>query len=137
MYDMNQIIVVGSTLGELHLFKVNALHFDKDFLLENLNLDRMCYSKSISGHTTFVNQLEVHKAGYFYTTGMHDECVFQWKYIEESPFWDLDFLEIDINKPDILLEVLPKDKFENLIDKVRKSLFNCLTQWKTGSAAEK
>ena len=118
MSHANSALITGSMIGELHFFKENALHFDKDFLIERLDLEKMCYSKSVPAHVSFVNQLEVHKAGYLFSSGIHDECVMQWRYVEEEPYWDLDYRDIDVSKPDLFNEVPPKDKFENLCEKV-------------------
>jgi len=71
-------------------------------------------SKGLPAHVSFVNQVEMtNNITYALTTGIHDECIMQWKVIAESNTWDLDYNEYDLNdQVDLIQEVLPKDKFK-------------------------
>lgn len=138
MCHIDKYVVIGSANGELHCLRANALQVDKEFVTgisvfflseglitftsENLTTAKMCASKTLAAHTTFVNQIELHRSGYLFTTGMEDECILQWKIEEEKPLWDKDFLDFDISKSDALElkygELPDREKFQKLFNEI-------------------
>jgi WD40 repeat protein len=56
---------------------------------------------------------------YLFSTGMNDQCVFQWKIMVSEKFWELDHLDYEIAREDVFLaEVEPKDKYLSIIDEL-------------------
>jgi hypothetical protein len=51
--------------------------------MESIPRDKMCLAKSYSGHISFVNQCETNSKNqeYLFTTGVHDESIFKWKFV--------------------------------------------------------
>ena len=85
-----------------------------------MNKSRLCQSKSYSGHVSFVNQIEMDSAGdLLFTSGINDECVFQWKVNKSKKYWEMDHLDYDINREDVFFaEVEPQDKFTTIIEQL-------------------
>ncbi len=131
MFNYSTFIVAGSTIGDIHLFRERALDFEKDptigkkliiekffsLCLENIEAEKMCMSKTYNAHVSFVNQTEI-KGRYLFSTGMHDGCVIQWKFVEEEENWEADFRDFTLDQPDPFLELPPKDKFDNLMNEI-------------------
>lgn len=121
MVDIYPMLICGSMNGDLHFVKASCLYSEPDFLLlENLPKEKMCLSKSYPSHISFVDQIELYKARDknrkdLFTTGLSDEAVFKWRLEEESPYWDIDNFDLDIDQIDVFSEIIPKDKFQNLI----------------------
>lgn len=69
---------------------------------------------------TYVNQIEIDSSNtQLFTTGINDQCVFQWKVFQSNKYWDLDFVDYDITKEDVFLaEVEPKLKYHSIIDEL-------------------
>ena len=78
--------------------------------MESIPREKMCLAKSYAGHISFVNQCETNPKNqeYLFTTGIHDECVIKWKFVQEELLWDLDNLEYQPTHPDIFSEIIPK-----------------------------
>lgn len=51
-------IICGSQNGDLHFVKLTALFYEKDFIIENIQLNKMCLGKSYAAHASFLNQIE-------------------------------------------------------------------------------
>lgn len=75
----------------------------------------MCMSKTYNAHVSFVNQVES-KGSYLFSTGIHDGCVMQWKFIEEEEQWEADFRDFNLDQNDPFLELPTKDEFSKLIN---------------------
>ena len=119
-YLMN--LFLGSINGDIHIVKKTALYFEKDGIADNINKSRLCQSKSYIGHVSFVNQIEIDSKETsrelcLYTTGINDQCVFQWSIQIAELYWDLDHMPHDITKEDVFMgEVEPHDKFFNIMN---------------------
>lgn len=118
IYDFNPFLVLGDIEGNIHISKLIALSFEKNKIAENINKSRLCQSKAFAGHVSFVNQIEVNMNGdSLFTTGINDQCVFQWKIHKAKKVWEMDHLDYDINREDIFFsEVEPKDKYTTAIE---------------------
>lgn len=94
-----QFLATGSIKGDLHFVKNSCLSGDKDFVTENIPKEKMFLAKSYAGHVSFVNQIEANPSNpnYLFTSGIADECVFKWKFVQEEQLWDLDFLEYKLD----------------------------------------
>jgi hypothetical protein len=59
----------------------------------------MCLAKSYSAHVSFVNQCETTPGNidYLFTTGITDECIMKWRFMQEGQFWDLDNLDYKLD----------------------------------------
>lgn len=119
---LGEYLILGGTQGDLHIVRRICLSFDKNETADNITKNRMCQSKNYQGHVSFVNQIELDKDHtHLFTTGMNDQCVFQWSISQSNKFWDLDFVEYDITKEDVFLaEVEPKTKYNSIIDEMLK-----------------
>ena len=121
MMDIYPILICGSMNGDLHFVKSSCLYSDPDFLLlDNLPKKKMCLSKSYPSHISFVDQIELYTAKDknkkdLFTTGLSDEAILKWRLDEESPYWDVDNLDHDIDQIDVFSEMIPEDKFNNLM----------------------
>ena len=124
MMDIYPILICGSMNGDLHFVKSSCLNTDPDFLLlDNLPKKKMCLAKSYPAHVSFVDQIELYKAKDknkkdLFTTGLSDESIFKWRLDEESPYWDVDNIEHDIDQIDVFSEMIPEDKFITLIEEL-------------------
>lgn len=120
MVDIYPILICGSMNGDLHFVKAACLYTEPDFMLsENLPKWKMCMSKSYPSHISFVDQIELYKARDknrkdLFTTGLSDEAILKWRLDEESPYWDIDNFDHDIDQIDVFSEIVPQDKFKNL-----------------------
>lgn len=99
--------------------------------MESIPKDKMCLAKTYAAHISFVNQCKTNKKNqdYLFTTGIHDECIFKWKFIYEELLWDLDNLEYQSNHPDIFSEIIPRQQFNEVIEKelpLRKKISDVL-----------
>ena len=133
MLDIYPILICGSMNGDLHFVKSSCLYSEPDFLLlENLPKEKMCLAKSYPSHISFVDQIEIYKAKDknkkdLFTTGLSDETILKWRLEEESPYWDVDNIEHDIDQIDVFSEMIPFDKFQNLMKELlplREEIFD-------------
>lgn len=113
-------MILGDIEGNIHISKLIALSFEKNKIAENINKSRLCQSKSYAGHVSFVNQIEINSNGdSLFTTGINDQCVFQWKIHKAKKVWELDHIDYDVNKEDIFFnEVDPKDQYTTSIEQL-------------------
>lgn len=121
---------LGSVNGEIFIVKNEFFSFDEVTVPEKLPLSVYCQGKMLQGHVSFVNQVleKVSKRKkYLFTTGIHDEAIFQWEIKEAKPSWELDhFQEYDKKVDDFfLMESDTRQKFDILVQEVhplRKSI---------------
>jgi len=50
-----EYFICGSQNGDLHFVKLSALFYEKDFIIENVSMNRMCLGKSYAAHASFIN----------------------------------------------------------------------------------
>ena len=98
------------------MVKQSCLVSEMDLKMEEISKDKMCLAKSYAAHTSFVNQCETNTKNqeFLFTTGVNDECVIKWKFVQEEQLWDLDNLEYQKDHPDVFSEMLPFNEFEQM-----------------------
>lgn len=78
----------------------------------------MCQVRTYKGHVTYVNQIEMDNK-YLFTTGINDQCVFQWGLHESKKEFDLDFMNYDTKKSDVFLaEIENREKYTSIVDEL-------------------
>jgi WD40 repeat protein len=117
---LTEYMFLGGTNGEIFIAKLIALSFDKNESADNIQKNRMCQARSYQAHVTFVNQIELDcTSNRLFTTGINDQCVFQWNISGSEDYWELDFNEYDMSVKDVFLaEVDPKEKYHSMIDEL-------------------
>ena len=118
--SLGEYLFLGGTHGDIHISRRICLSFDKNEIADNITKNRMCQAKSYQGHVSYVNQIETDSSNtHLFTTGINDQCVFQWTITQSNKYWDLDFVDYDITKEDVFLaEVEPKLKYHSIIDEL-------------------
>lgn len=109
--NLQGIALLGSKNGDIYLVKKSMLGmFRYDSVQKESNLFQ---AKRFPGHTSFVNQIEFAKdKRLLFTTGIDDECVFQWE-ISPEVKTDLDHLDgIEMQDKYNLHEVEDKESFK-------------------------
>ena len=111
---------LGSVDGEIFIVKNDFFMFDEVTVPEKLPLSVYCQGKMLRGHVSFVNQV-VEKTSkrqkHLFSTGIHDEAIFQWEVHEAESAWELDhFQEYDKQVDDFfLMENDSRQKFDIMV----------------------
>lgn len=109
----NTLIVSGNESGLIHIFEKKALELDQSEIahydIENIPNNSMYLSRTFSGHTSSINCIDkTSDNSYIFTSCENEQCIFQFRFIEEDLFSDLDFF---------LLPML-RDPFNDVIGKL-------------------
>lgn len=117
--NFSEFLVMGDIEGDIHISKLKALSFDRDNIAENINKNRLCQAKTYASHVSFVNQIEMDiNEEFLFTTGVSDQCVFQWKINKGDKKWELDHVDLPLqDKNDLFFaEVESRSKYTTTIE---------------------
>lgn len=93
MANHSDIVLLGSDSGDIFLAKKWMFALKQSESPENLDRSKLCQAKRYRAHSSFVNQIEVTSDGkHMFTTGISDECVFQWNVAKIEAKNDLDHM---------------------------------------------
>ena len=120
IYNGGDFTFLGSVDGEIFIVKNDFFRFDEVTVPEKLPLEVYCQAKLTQAHVSFVNQVveKVSKSHrHLFTTGVHDEAIFQWEVKLTEPIWELDHFQDYHGQVDdfFLNEFDTRQKFEMLV----------------------
>ncbi len=128
---LQSVAALGSKTGELYLIKRNMVSMPKEESYSSSNF--LYQAKRYSAHTSFINQIEFNKiSSLLFTTGIDDECIFQWSVNPIEPKIELDHLDgIELQDRYYIHEVEKLDQLTSFITRTclsRKRISEVLLQ---------
>ena len=114
--DSDKVCVLGSTKGEIFLGKSFLFSVGNSQPAIEFPLNEMIQAKTYPAHTSFVNQIEMDSAQkHLLSTGISDECIYQWEIekVEEVP--DMDMLTSINNQMKFCHDIPNKNHYLDLV----------------------
>lgn len=133
--DSDKISIMGSTKGEIFVARGTMFACKEKQSPIEYSLDEMVQSQTYPGHVSLVNKIEIDRnQKYVFTTGINDECIFQWEIEKAEDLLESEFSSHFPDDIDFCRDIPNREQYFDLV-RIIYPLRNLITKIMTNKSA--